>query len=209
MRSATVVAFVCAVTFVTDAHADGAAQGPVAAASPMPVAREVVFDAANRYAEFEVLEGRKWRSICQAPCRTRVLAGATFRVSGPGVLNSQPFVVEPGSKPLGIFARAGSSDDRDGAIFLIVLGTIIAGVGGLALAVNDNLCFCGQERNDYSTAGGGFIVGIGAGTVVGAIAWIILNPKTEVKLQSSWNGRVAPGLHIGRGMELAIDGLRF
>lgn len=191
------------------------ALAPVAHAQPTPP-RQVVFSPSEPEAELQVehedAEGSKeWKPICTGPCTTTLFPGAQYRVSGEGITTSKTFTVDAAPNPLQLRADAGSSGARTTGVVLAYAGGagMVAGLFYVALGGMCILCDEGEKSSKRAEAwqiGGPIMLG-GVAVLAGGLVLMVSN-KTKLDFGPN-HASAAPRLELGKGFELAADGLRF
>lgn len=184
--------------------------------APVTYQRPLTFNASEPEAELQVRsrdadDRLTWKTICTGACTTTAFTGAEYRVSGRGVSTSKTFKILPSPYPASVHAEAGSSGARTGGLVLLPIGGVAFVIGMVALVLGGECYECdsverGQQRDRALTIGLPMMAA-GAAGIAGGIILIVSN-RTKLDFTP---GTVAstPRVKLGRGFELAADGLRF
>jgi len=174
--------------------------------------RPVVLESSGKPVTLELrLQGPggelSWSPVCTSPCRAAVWAGAEYRIAGPGVKRSEPFVIAPSDAPLLLRANPGSLESWIGGLILTPVGGATVAFGALYYGMQE-VCVedCNQaskEKQDARAAATTVMV-IGAAAVVTGIVLIVANQTTVT--QTDFASR---GVSLGRGIMLTPGGIRF
>jgi hypothetical protein len=154
-----------------------------------------------------------WRTICTTPCNQVVPSGGSYRIAGPGIVPSRPFVLSPGSAELHV--KAGRIGARIGGLFLTVLGgpSVIIGASllGFSRTFDEGSPFYDPGERAAFRAGGGVLLGVGLGALVAGIATLATS-GTRVRIVNTPGGAPNPvSLRLSSGQTLALSaqGLHF
>jgi hypothetical protein len=91
--------------------------------------------------------GATWTPVCVAPCAARVDAGATLRVAGVGISESDPFVLPTGRPRVALEASGSGTGARFFGWCFVLAGASFVGVGATELGI-------GERERDPSKAHG-------------------------------------------------------
>ncbi|HEX2570778.1 MAG TPA: hypothetical protein VH877_14570 [Polyangia bacterium] len=154
-----------------------------------------------------------WRPICTTPCNQVVPSGGPYRIAGPGIVPSAPFVLPAGSAELQV--KTGSIGARIGGLFLTVIGGSAIITGGTLVGIGRSFGPGSPfyDPGEYASfrAGGGVVLGLGIGSLIAGIATLATS-GTKVKIASTTGGlpnAVSLQLSPSRTVALSPEGLHF
>ena len=160
-------------------------------------------------AVLERREGRRWGPVCSAPCNQAMPLDGSYRISGPGIRNSPPFMLA-GTDGSTVVLRvdAASRSAFTGGIVSLGTGPFLALVGGfvlLAAAItdtNNSISYAARAEGsggsgtgtDTSTektvgwtlVGGGLALAVIGGIVVGANAHSTVEQSGAAPRNDAW-----------------------
>jgi hypothetical protein len=169
---------------------------------PPPPAEQLLTLQAKSGARLEVHQANDWRSVCAAPCTTRALVGAEYRVNGERIVTSRPFVVSPSPYPTLVKAEVGSTSARVAGATLIALGALAA-AGGTVVAMSSG----DSDADDRAALIGSLTALVGGGVLTAGI-FLVTSSNTRLDFLHAGTA-VAPRFRVGRGLELTAQGLAF
>jgi hypothetical protein len=127
-----------------------------------------------------------WEPACAAPCGVRLDPRFAYRVTGEGMVPSDPFSLPLGSPKLGVDAKMGSSTERLGGIALTGAGAAGLLLGGAALVASPILQSQDVGSQSFRTgvlAGGVVIAGAGAIALVSGL-WLWMHSDTTYRVEA-------------------------
>ncbi|MEO8878008.1 MAG: hypothetical protein ABI461_20620, partial [Polyangiaceae bacterium] len=116
-----------------------------------------------------------WVGVCRAPCDRPFLVGATYRIAGDGVRDSEPFVLE-GKSGTTVTLHVSEAKHATGAA-LVQAGVIVSLLGGLTLlggvfgSCSDSSGSAACANYSWLTYTGGAVAAVG---VIGIVSGIVL-----------------------------------
>jgi hypothetical protein len=123
-------------------------------------------------------------------------------VGGEGVATSKTFAVPPSPYPITVKANVASSATRG-------LGVVMLTIGSVGLLTGSLLILNNNEKSSGGGNGPGTVALLaGAGLLTGGIL-LIANTKTRIDFGPAPYGATQPRLVLGKGIELAAEGIRF
>lgn len=154
-----------------------------------------------------------WRAICTTPCNQVVPSGGPYRIAGPGIVPSRPFILSPGSAELQV--KTGKVGARVGGLFLTVIGGSAILTGGILLgfsrAFGPSSPLYDPAESRAFRAAGGVILGVGIGSLAAGIA-LLATSGTKVQIANTTGGvpsAVSWRPSSGRTLALSAQGLHF
>jgi hypothetical protein len=137
--------------------------------------------------ELQVRTQDGWDTACVAPCNQVLIPEGAYRVNGPGLRPSQPFIVPPTGR-LSLDVNPGSAPRYWAGLGMTLGGLGTMGYGllwyGLASSASNscspNDSYCNDPSNGLRSLGNGFLLVGGVVTVVGLFLW--LQNSTQVEM---------------------------
>ena len=175
------------------ARAGATPPAPVVIEPPANAATVTVRIESEEAAVLERREGRRWGIVCSAPCNQAMPLDGSYRISGPGIRNSPPFMLAgTAGSTVVLHVDAASRGAFTGGIVSLGTGPFLALVGGFVLLAaamtdtNNSISYAARAEGsggsgtgtDTSTektvgwtlVGGGLALAVIGGIVVGANA---------------------------------------
>lgn len=194
--------------------ASSPSSGPSLESPPRDSFRTFIFTSTKRDAELQVREPGGWRVVCVGPCRTQAAIGASYRVSGSGVPDSDEVTIPDTPYSVTLRARAGSVSEQYAGAAMITIGTLSLPASYVLFVIASCAGDCGgasqAERDSAARAGAAFLPVFFGGLAMAAVGTALLvGGSTKLELQSGEDRARAPHLRLGRGVELTPTGLVF
>jgi hypothetical protein len=155
--------------------ADSGARAPVASATEGVRKATVLFeaDAPGAVLEADASTNGKtspWRSVCETPCETQVVATQRFRVAGEGYYPSPSFTLPDGRSSVAIDAEMRSSSIAFPRAVCIVGGSMFL-LGNVLLALGNYQYGEGEDHEALQVSG---LIGLSAGALIGGTGVVML-----------------------------------
>ncbi|HEY8078016.1 MAG TPA: hypothetical protein VIF62_28010 [Labilithrix sp.] len=97
------------------------------------------------------------RTACVPPCSLRLDPSAQYRISGAGIVDSDPFVLPRGAERVHVDVAAGSTVLRDVGTIFSVGGLLFAAGGGTILLLPPANGATREEKTNQAIVGVGFL----------------------------------------------------
>jgi hypothetical protein len=136
-----------------------------------------------------------WQAICPLPCRRTLDPSIAYRISGPGVTDTDAFRLPAGRANLRLDVDPGSRSSRVTGIVFIPVGATALGTGLLVAAVG------GLAEEDDVTRGGLIAAAAGAFLMTGGIVLARSNRTTVTTSE--------PSIQLASGVALTPRGVVF